>query len=146
MSAILPAPRAERPVSQRWGPRSRCPEQRCGAAHDVSCGGNIAAMDYLVSRHMGALAWMRHRLGAQAHETRQHLDASFRPQPGDRVLGVLPLAWVERICRAGAEAWVLEVEVPPQLRGQELSAEQLDALGASLVRYEARRLPPLAKP
>ena len=83
---------------------------------------------------------MKRRLGDQPFQVHEHLDPSFRPQPGDRVLGVLTVAWVARICHAGAEAWVLDVDMPADLRGKELSSEQLDELGAALVRYEARRL------
>lgn len=95
-------------------------------------------MDYVVSRHPGALDWLRRRLHGRPFRVLAHLEPGFRPAPGDRVYGVLPLTWVERIVRAGAEAWVLEAEVPAALRGHELSAAQLDALQARLVRYEAR--------
>jgi len=100
----------------------------------------MIAMNHLVSRHLGALDWMKRRLGDRSFQVHEHLDSSFRPEPGDRVFGVLTVAWVERICHSGAEAWVLDVEVTADLRGKELSAEQLDELGAVLVRYEARRL------
>jgi len=95
-------------------------------------------MNYIVSRHPGAVDWMRRRMGGQPFEVFEHLEPGFRPAPGERVCGVLPLTWVERIHRAGAECWVLEVELPAALRGKELSAEQLDALQARLVRYEVQ--------
>jgi len=95
---------------------------------------------YLVSRHPGALDWMRRRATGATFKRLAHLDSHFAPEPGDQVCGVLPLFWVERINRAGAEAWVLEVDVPAPLRGQELSAEQLEGLQARLVRYDVRAL------
>lgn len=101
-------------------------------------------MNYIVTRHAGALAWIRRRLAGQSSQELTHLVATFAPAPGDRVFGVLPLPWVERIHCAAAEAWVLEVEMPASLRGQELSEQQLDALHARLVRYEARAVECLA--
>jgi CRISPR-associated protein Csx16 len=92
-------------------------------------------MNYLVSRHPGAVAWMRPRVPDQPVQVLSHLAADFRPAAGDRVYGVLPLAWVERIHRDGAQAWLLEIDLPAQWRGRELSAAQLDALQARLVRY-----------
>lgn len=101
-------------------------------------------MNYLVSRHPGALEWMQRRVPARPTRALAHLGPGFRPKRGDRVYGVLPLAWVERIQRAGAEAWVLEVDLPEELRGRELGAAELDALQARLVRYEARVIQRLA--
>lgn len=97
---------------------------------------------YLVSRHPGALQWLRARLGPAGHHAvvLAHLPEDFQAPPGSKVLGVLPLAWLERLQAQGAQPWVLDVSLPPELRGQELSAAQLDALGARLVRYGVRRL------
>jgi len=96
-------------------------------------------MNYFVSRHPGALEWMRRQVPGSTALEIAHLDTDCGLGSGDRVFGVLPLVWIEHIHRAGAEAWVLEVELPPSLRGQELSAETLDALGARLVRYRVER-------
>jgi CRISPR-associated protein Csx16 len=59
-------------------------------------------------------------------------------EPGDRVCGVLPLALAARICASGAQAHVISYDVPESLRGQELSAAMLEALGAKLVQYDVR--------
>lgn len=97
-------------------------------------------MIYFVSRHPGALQWMQDRFIGQPARVLTHLPGDFSPGPGDRIFGVLPLQWVQRITAAGAQAWVLEVELPPELRGRELTAEQLSQRGAALVLYEARAL------
>lgn len=98
-------------------------------------------MNYIVSRHPGALEWIKQRLAGQRFECLTHVAPDFAMQPGDRFFGVLPLALVARIHSSGAQAWVLDIEMPPALRGQELDCAQMDALGARLVRYEARALP-----
>ena len=91
----------------------------------------------MVSRHQGAVEWIRAQLGSQQIAVVAHLDdASFAA--GDVVCGVLPLAWAARICAAGAEALALTVDIPERLRGFELTAAELHRLGARLVRFEVR--------
>lgn len=96
---------------------------------------------FIVSRHPGAVQWMRQRLGARPVTVLTHLDNTAAFGPGDVVCGVLPLAWVARLGGCGARALVLEVELPASLRGQELGADALRALGAALVEYRATRHP-----
>ena len=60
-------------------------------------------------------------------------------RPGDVVMGVLPVSLAAEVCARGARFLHLSVEVPPELRGQELSADDLERLGAELVEYEVRR-------
>ena len=92
---------------------------------------------YIVTRHPGAVEFMRDEIGDVAARVISHLDdISF--EPGDKVCGVLPLAWAARVCAAGAEAHVLTYAVPEELRGRELDAPQLRAHGAKLVRYDVR--------
>lgn len=89
-----------------------------------------ASKIWLVSRHPGAQAWLRRR-GLEG-EWRAHLGPG-EAGPGDCVIGTLPLHRVLELGRVGARYLHLEVEVPAHLRGQELDADQLDALGARLV-------------
>ena len=93
----------------------------------------------VVSRHQGAVEWIRAQLGGQKITVVAHLDdASFAA--GDAVCGVLPLVWAARICAAGAEALALTVDMPEPLRGCELTAADLRRLGARLVRFQVRIL------
>ncbi len=91
---------------------------------------------WVVTRHAGAAEWVQARLGQPVRVT-PHLHADAI-EPGARYHGVFPLNLAAAICRAGAECWSIALDVPPALRGQELSAAQLDALGAQLRRYEVR--------
>lgn len=94
---------------------------------------------YVVTRHPGAVQWLTEHLQSSDVRVLAHLDAmDFRN--GDIVCGVLPIAWAARICAAGAEAHVMSMDVPPELRGHELDVEQLKACGARLVRYDVREL------
>jgi CRISPR-associated protein Csx16 len=85
---------------------------------------------WFVSRHPGATEWAR-RQKLVVDQFVPHLDPVL-VQPGDTVVGSLPVNLAARVCEAGARYWHLTLKLPPTLRGQELTANQLDALGAEL--------------
>lgn len=88
---------------------------------------------WFVSRHPGALRWMRqHGPGFDQHVP--HLDPA-QVQPGDAVIGTLPVNLAAQVCASGAAYWHLALEMPAQSRGRELSADELLTLGATLRRY-----------
>lgn len=88
---------------------------------------------YFISRHPGAIAWAARQ---NLHVDRQlsHLDVA-NIQPGDTVIGSLPVNLAAQVCAAGADYWHLSLELPAELRGQELSADDLQRLGAQLERF-----------
>lgn len=91
-------------------------------------------MDFIVTRHQGALDWIRQRL-AEPSKWLPHL-TSLRPfRPGDTVYGNLPVHQVALLNRAGVAYVHLCVDIPAHLRGMELSAGQLEALGARLQKF-----------
>lgn len=95
-------------------------------------------MNYLVSRHPGAVEWCQRQ--EQAIDTiLPHLDTALICA-GDKVIGTLPLPMVAEVQRRGARYLHLSVPVPYELRGQELSADQLEQLGASLTEYKVEAL------
>ncbi|WP_461601614.1 CRISPR-associated protein Csx16 [Aeromonas rivipollensis] len=96
-------------------------------------------MNYLISRHPGAIAWCQ-RQPLVIDVVLPHLDPVFICT-GDWVIGTLPLPMVAEVQRFGARYLHLSVPVPPELRGQELSADQLEQLGASLIEYRVEALP-----
>lgn len=98
----------------------------------------------VVTRHPGAAKWVQQLL-ARKVQTLEHLD----PQdivPGGNYYGVFPINLAAAICVTGAQCWAITMQLPAELRGKELTAEQLDALGATLVRYEAKALQTLQCP
>lgn len=88
---------------------------------------------WFVSRHPGALHWMQaHGPAFDRHVP--HLDPA-QVQPGDTVIGTLPVNLAAQVCERGAAYWHLALELPAQARGRELSADELQALGVTLQRF-----------
>ncbi len=93
---------------------------------------------YFISRHPGAVEWA----------TRQHLHVDHvlphlhpaQVQPGDTVIGSLPVNLAAQVCAKGAAYWHLSVELPAELRGRELSADDLEQLGARLQPFDVMPL------
>ncbi len=63
-----------------------------------------------------------------------HLDAET-VQPGDVVIGTLPVNLAARVCERGGRYLHLSLEIPPDWRGRELSAVDLRRCGARLEEY-----------
>ncbi len=93
---------------------------------------------WLVTRHPGAEEWVRRR-GIQVDRQVDHLDVGSISE-GDTVIGTLPVNLAAEVCRRGGHYIHLALEVPPHLRGEELSADQLKTLDAELVPYRVTRL------
>ncbi len=97
----------------------------------------MAAMTtYFVSRHPGALQWMQQR-GPTFDQHVPHLDIA-QVRPGDSVIGTLPVNLAAQVCARGAAYWHLALEMPANQRGQELSALELQALGAILQQFHVQ--------
>lgn len=86
-----------------------------------------------VSRHPGAVQWIKAQ-PMQIDRFVPHLDVA-EVQAGDRVIGSLPVHLAAQVCAAGGEYWNLSLELPAELRGQELSREQLEQMSARLERF-----------
>lgn len=88
---------------------------------------------YFVSRHPGAVEWARRR-GMTVDQRVAHLDTRILTKD-DTVIGTLPVNLAAEVCACGARYLHLSLELPSQLRGRELSADELSALGAHLEAY-----------
>jgi CRISPR-associated protein Csx16 len=87
-------------------------------------------MRWFVSRHPGALQWMRMQ-GVDydchvAHLNLEHVIA------GDTVYGSLPVHLAAEVCARGAAYYHLQLDMPASARGRELCAEELCAMKARL--------------
>lgn len=94
---------------------------------------------WFVSRHPGAIEWAR-RKGIVFDHTIAHINGADI-KPGDTVMGSLPVNLAAEVCGIGARYLHLSLKLPSNLRGRELSVEQLEALGAQLEAFDIRPLP-----
>ncbi|MFP4683999.1 MAG: CRISPR-associated protein Csx16 [Ectothiorhodospira sp.] len=96
----------------------------------------MAPRTYFVSRHPGAMEWAA-RHGIQVDEQIDHLEVE-RIQPGDTVIGTLPVHLAARVCQRSGRYLNLSIDLPPHLRGRELSADDLEALGARVQAFHVQ--------
>ena len=94
---------------------------------------------YFVTRHVGAVEWAA-RQGIAIDRTVPHLDPS-EIRPGDVVLGTLPVHLAAEVCVRGGRYLHLVLELSPDRRGLELTAEEMTRCGARLVEYRVERVP-----
>lgn len=96
-----------------------------------------AMATYFVSRHPGAREWAEGQ-GIPVDVQLEHLDVACI-QPGDRVIGTLPVNLAAEVCARGGRYLHLTLDLPPEWRGKELSAEEMDRFGARLEKYRVAR-------
>jgi CRISPR-associated protein Csx16 len=93
---------------------------------------------YFVTRHPGARTWAAEE-GIEVDDVIDHLDPT-RIEPGDTVIGSLPVNLAAEVCARGGRYLHLSLDLPADLRGRELTVEQMRACGARLERYLVRRI------
>lgn len=93
---------------------------------------------YFITRHAGAIEWAERR-GVRVDARMAHLDPALI-QPGDVVIGTLPIQLAASVCARGGLFFNLSLDVPPQARGRELTADDLEAFGARLEAFEVRAI------
>lgn len=93
---------------------------------------------YLVSRHPGAWAWAAEE-GIPIDRLVEHLDPGAI-QPGDCVVGTLPINLAAAVCERGGRYLHLAMHLSRQSRGQELTPERMRAYGARVEEYRVVRV------
>ncbi|MDR2689716.1 MAG: CRISPR-associated protein Csx16 [Azoarcus sp.] len=88
---------------------------------------------FFVSRHPGALQWMRQNHIAFDHHV-PHLEIEHIRQ-GDTVIGSLPVNLAAEVCARGATYRHLSLKITASDRGRELSAAELERYEATLTSY-----------
>jgi len=97
---------------------------------------------YFVSRHERAHFWMqsqiqRGRIDLRVDRWLTHLDVR-EARDADVVVGTLPFNDVLLLQQRGARFLSLVMDLPAEVRGQELSATEMSAYGARLVELDVR--------
>ena len=82
---------------------------------------------WFIGRHPGALQWIREQ-GIAFDRHASHLNIT-QIQPGDTIIGTLPVTLIAQICARSGAYWHLSFAMPEKSRGSELSAADLRALG-----------------
>jgi CRISPR-associated protein Csx16 len=93
---------------------------------------------FFVSRHSGALSWIR-RHGIAFDHHASHLDMDD-VHPGDVVIGSLPVNLAAEVCARGAIYKHLSIKLEAADRGRELSAEEMDKYDPVLATYEIKEV------
>ncbi len=88
---------------------------------------------WFVSRHPGAIEWAA-RQGLTVDQQLVHLDPATI-QPGDTIIGTLPVNLAAAVCARGGHFFNLSLDLPPEARGRELSADDLERFGARIEEY-----------
>lgn len=88
---------------------------------------------YFITRHPGAKQWAQQE-GFAIDQLVAHLDPE-EVQPGDTVLGTLPVNLAAEVCHRGARYFHLSLELPPEWRGRELAVEDMRRFGARLEEF-----------
>lgn len=96
---------------------------------------------WFVSRHPGAMDWAAEQ-GLAIDRAIAHLEPGII-QPGDTVIGSLPVHLAATVCGASATYINLSLDLPDHWRGRELSAEELRQCNA---RLEGFTITPSATP
>ncbi|MGQ0566595.1 MAG: CRISPR-associated protein Csx16 [Gemmobacter sp.] len=89
-----------------------------------------------ITRHPGAIAWAA-RQGIAARMV-AHLDPA-QVGAGDVVMGTLPVHLAAEVCGRGARYLHLTLDLPPEARGRDLTADDMERFGATLQEFSVRR-------
>lgn len=92
---------------------------------------------YLVSRHPATIAFLQAYSPYPIDAVVTHLDIDHI-KPSDRVIGTLPINKVIEVIEKGAQYYHFALEVTAEMRGKELTAEQLDNLHKRLIHCDIR--------
>ncbi|MBD3768332.1 MAG: CRISPR-associated protein Csx16 [Gammaproteobacteria bacterium] len=93
----------------------------------------------LISRHPSAIAWVKSKVAVDKVLTHLTENDLAKLTADDTVIGTLPVHLAAAVCEKGTSFVYLSLDTPPELRGAELSIEQMDALGARLESYHVER-------
>ena len=86
-----------------------------------------------VIRHQGAREWMK-KQSIEIDQWTDDIDLN-NVKAGDVVIGILPMQLAAEVCEKGAEFIALQINVPKEMRGTELSLGDLEKMNCSLIPY-----------
>lgn len=93
---------------------------------------------YFISRHAGAVAWAESQ-GFHIDQQLAHFDVTL-VKAGDVILGTLPVNLIAEVNERGGRYFHLTLELPADLRGQELTPQLMQEYGARLEEFHAHKI------
>lgn len=93
---------------------------------------------YFISRHPGAIEWAKQQ-GIQIDKQQSHFDIKDT-QPDDTIIGTLPINLIAEVCKQGGKYLHLSLDLPADMRGKELNADDMQRYGARLEAYSAEKI------
>ena len=96
---------------------------------------------WFVGRHAGSAEWIRTQ-NVNIDKYVEHLDEHHWPNPGDMVIGTLPVHIVASLNQQGVRFIHLKLNTTSSNRGEEMSATDLQRLAPVLVEYLVIRIEP----
>ena len=91
----------------------------------------------VVTRHQAVVQWLESNGLSEtemvSHFTHEHIHSL---RYGDVVIGILPLHILAILTSMGVRYLHVDMNVPPEYRGMEITAEMMDRFGAKLSEYE----------
>ena len=91
-------------------------------------------MKYIVTRHKGAVEWIRehypifNRFVVIPHITEEQVKGSI-------IIGTLPV----NLAVLAKEYWHLSMMIPMEMRGKELTLEDMEEFGCQIVKYKIEK-------
>lgn len=85
---------------------------------------------YFISRHPGAAQWAAEQ-GLLVDHLVSHWNVA-ETKPGDVIIGTLPVHLAGKVCALGGRYFHLSLTMPEEMRGKELTAENMRHYGAEL--------------
>ena len=94
---------------------------------------------WFISRHQGAIDWIKQQRDWRIDRYIEHLNPADI-QPGDTVIGTLPIHIAAEVCAKGANFYFLQLPQEAEKRGSEYSAADMQTMGCSLRRFDIRAI------
>lgn len=89
---------------------------------------------YFISRHQGAVEWIKDQ-SISVTEFTSHLSCDRKLNQGDIVIGTLPINIIANLNASGVRYIHLDLKLTPEMRGRELTKDEMITAQASLQEY-----------
>lgn len=92
---------------------------------------------YFVTRHPGATEWASQQ-GIEIDHRIDHIDPAIIER-SDTVIGSLPVNLAAKVCQRGGRYFHLSIDIPREIRGKELTVEDMSRCNTRLEEFVVSR-------